>query len=258
MTILSQILQDKFAEVQASKVHTPLQELMDKDLFARKIISAKKSLAEKSVIAEFKRKSPSKGFFNQQADAKSICLGYEQAGAGAVSVLTDSKYFGGSLQDLMSVRSVLNIPVLRKDFIVDEYQIYESKACGADLILLIAAALKPEVCQSFAQLAKELGLEVLLEVHSLQELQDYPTKYVDLIGVNNRDLKSFNTDINLSKNLFNFLPQDCLPVSESGIDDPLKVKELQKVGYRAFLIGENFMKKSDPVGACQEFIEQIR
>ena len=258
MTILDQILQDKYSEVRAAKAHTSVQSLKDKEFFSRKVLSAKETLARKSVIAEFKRKSPSKGFFNQMADAQSICLGYQQAGAGAVSVLTDSKYFGGNLDDLLSVRKALSIPVLRKEFIVDEYQIYESKAFGADLILLIAAALRPEVCAALAQLAKEIGLEVLLEVHSLQELKEYQTENVDLIGVNNRDLKSFKTDINLSKELFNFLPQDCLPVSESGIDDPLNVRELQQVGYKAFLIGENFMKKPEPAIACQEFIEQIR
>lgn len=258
MTILTQILQDKTSEVLAAKANTSIQALKDKEFFKRKVISAREGLIKSPVIAEFKRKSPSKGFFNQDANAPAICSGYQQAGAGAISVLTDSKYFGGSLNDLLSVRKAVDIPLLRKDFIVDEYQIYESKAHGADLILLIAAALEPSVCASFSALARELGLEVLLEVHSLSELQNHSTENIDLIGVNNRDLKTFNTDIKLSRDLFNFLPQNCLPVSESGIDDPLVVKDLQKTGYRAFLIGENFMKQADPAKACKEFIEQIK
>ena len=181
-----------------------------------------------------------------------------QAGASALSVLTDSKYFGGSKEDLMVARKFNFCPILRKDFVVDEYQIIEAKSMGADAILLIAAALDPKKLQALAKFAKSLQLEILLEVHNNKELQDNLNADVDLVGVNNRDLKTFVTDIEISKKLADKIPNQFVKVSESGIENTTTIIELKKFGYEGFLMGQNFMQHSRPEKACRDFINELK
>ena len=185
-----------------------------------------------------------------------ITSGYNQAGAAGISILTDSKYFGGVAEDLNAARPHLSCPVLRKDFMVDEYQLYEAKAMGADVILLIAAALTVEKTEELALKAHDLGLEVLLEVHNQEELR-HINNYVDLVGVNNRNLKTFEVNIDISLALAGLIPDKFVKISESGISSPETVVELRKAGYKGFLMGENFMKGNDPALALKGFIEKI-
>jgi indole-3-glycerol phosphate synthase len=208
------------------------------------------------IIAEFKRKSPSKGVINDRVDLLEVTKGYQDAGASAVSILTDEYFFGGDDQDVVRAREVLDIPILRKEFIIDEYQVHEAKALGADLILLIAACLTKEEVVRFSTVARSLGLEVLLELHDEDEL-GHVCETIDLVGINNRSLKTFDVNIARSLRMAGELPKDKLKVAESGIDDPAQVKLFRENGYSAFLIGENFMKTNDPGIALHEFRNQI-
>lgn len=256
MNILDKIVKTKLNELKKKEVS--LQELIHQCEDGRVPLSLKKALLEKpGVIAEFKRKSPSKSWINQSADITEITRGYELGGASAISVLTDQDYFGGSLQDLEKARQAVAIPLLRKEFIIDPYQVYEAKVYGADLILLIARILTDEQIYDLSKLAKSLGLEVLLEVHHEQELLGIEFDYIDLVGVNNRNLDTFVTDIETSARLFAKLPSDVVKISESGIFDIEVVKRLIDVGYRGFLIGENFMRTEDPSQSCRDFINQL-
>jgi indole-3-glycerol phosphate synthase len=194
---------------------------------------------------------------NQTSAVNQVAQAYESAGASAVSVLTDTKYFGGALDDLLQARSVLTIPLLRKEFIIDPYQVIESKAFGADAILLIAAVLTPERAANLAVLAHDLGMEVLLEVHNEEELDRSDLSNVDMIGVNNRNLKTFDVDLETSRSLSKRIPAEKISVSESGISDPGAIAELRNFGFRGFLIGENFMKTDDPGKAAKEFLKQL-
>lgn len=260
MNILETIIERKWAEVQHRKLLRSLNDLEHTPFFASDCLSLKKPLSQKNgsgIIAEFKRRSPSKGLINGDADPVSVTLAYQQAGASAVSVLTDADFFGGSDQDLVRVKSALSIPVLRKDFMVDPYQVYESKSLGADLILLIAACLSPAEVASLSTLAGSLGLEVLLELHDEDEL-DHVCDTVDFVGINNRSLKTFDVDIERSLRMAERIPVGMLKVAESGIDDPSQVKLFKSNGYDAFLIGENFMKKADPGAALVEFMTSIQ
>ncbi len=186
-----------------------------------------------------------------------VVKAYEEAGASAVSVLTDGEFFKGNLEDLSKARKAISIPILRKEFIVDKYQIAEAKAYGADIILLIAACLKKEEVQEFAAYAHQLGLNVLLEVHNEQELLDNLFDDIDAIGVNNRNLKDFSVDIQHSYDLLDKIPTEYIKVSESGIADPSTIKALKKAGFQGFLIGENFMKTADPGQAIKDFVKEI-
>jgi len=208
------------------------------------------------IIAEFKRKSPSKGVINDRVDPVEVTMAYQAAGASAVSILTDAYFFGGDDQDVLRARQVLDIPILRKEFIIDEYQVHEAKALGADLILLIAACLSKEEVVRLSILAKSLGLEVLLELHDEDEL-GHVCETIDLVGINNRSLKTFDVNIARSLRMAGQLPKDKLKVAESGIDDPAQVKLFRENGYSAFLIGENFMKTNDPGKALDEFRKEI-
>ena len=208
------------------------------------------------IIAEFKRRSPSKGWINREADVRTVASDYQANGAAALSILTDTPYFGGSAEDLIAARPKIDIPILRKDFTIDEFQLYESRAIGADAVLLIAAALPLARCRELAATAHRLGLEVLLEIHSEKEL-DYISDEVDMIGVNNRNLGTFDTRVGNSFRLAGQLPQDRLLVSESGISDPETVKKLREAGFRGFLIGENFMKTADPGYGLDTFIKTL-
>jgi indole-3-glycerol phosphate synthase len=262
MSILQQICDNKRLEVAQQKKDIPLEALRSSyDPAEHQAVSFKKALmgSPTGIIAEFKRKSPSKGWINSDADVATVTGAYERAGAAAISVLTDASFFGGSFRDFKQARRVVSrTPVLRKDFIVDEYQIHQSKALGADVILLIAACLTKEEAARFAAIAHELGLEVLLEIHSEREL-DYLTAAVDVdvVGVNNRDLTRFVTDVEISMQLADKIPAGYVRISESGISDPQTVRNLRQAGYRGFLMGENFMKTPDPGKALADFINGI-
>ena len=210
------------------------------------------------MIAEIKRKSPSKGMINEHVSVERTSIGYMKAGASGLSVLTDKKYFGGSSEDLKVARSFNFCPILRKDFIVDEYQIVEAKSIGADVILLIAAALSKQQIEKFAGLASSMGMEVLLEVHDEEELNASISDKVDLLGVNNRNLKTFETTIQTSIDLVSKIPDDFVKVTESGLHSPQVVNELKTHGFEGFLIGESFMKQGRPEKAAKEFISQLK
>ena len=259
MSILETIILQKRLEVDRQKEAFGLEELQQSERMKRSTVSFTKALeqSKSGIIAEFKRKSPSKGFIHPGADAEIIVPGYEKGGAAAVSVLTDSEFFGGSLSDLKKARERVKLPLLRKDFIVDEYQIYQAKAMGADFILLIAAALNPAIVKQFASLAKQLQLQSLLEIHTESELECVCDE-VDAIGINNRDLKTFVTDINVSFALGEKIPSRFIKVSESGISEPSVVNELRSAGFKGFLMGENFMKEADPCKALQSFIKKLK
>ncbi|NVK52941.1 MAG: indole-3-glycerol phosphate synthase TrpC [Flavobacteriaceae bacterium] len=261
MTILDKIIAFKKKEVAKIKAEISVKKLVESPSFKRQPISLKKSLLETGstgIIAEFKRQSPSKGIINDKATIADVTNGYLDANVAAQSILTDTSFFGGTMADLMEARTINQTkPILRKDFIVDGFQIVEAKAIGADVVLLIAACLTKEQLKKYGQLAMDLGLEVLYEVHSQEDLDkiDLTNK---IIGINNRNLKTFEVDLEHSIALANQIPVSCIRVSESGISDPKIITGLKEYGFHGFLIGENFMKEENPGEACQEFISQIR
>jgi indole-3-glycerol phosphate synthase len=261
MDILEKIVQHKQQEVNDLKELYPVK-LLEKSLFFEsKPVSLKKYIQREDksgIIAEIKRKSPSKGTINSHVSVEQTSIGYMQAGASGLSVLTDNQFFGGSAEDLKTARIFNFCPILRKDFIIEEYQIIESKSLGADVILLIAAILNKEQIKGFGSLAQSLGMEVLLEVHNEKELEGTIGDHANLIGVNNRNLKTFETDVNTSKELSSVIPEDFVKVSESGISDPNTIKELKTYGFEGFLIGETFMSHGRPEKAAKEFIEQLK
>ncbi len=259
MNILEKIVVDKRVEVNLKKSVLPLDYLRKSPLIQRESYSMCQSLKSRSgIIAEFKRRSPSKQRINQKNSVAEVVQGYQAAGASGISVLTDTKYFGGAMDDLLQVRAAVQIPVLRKDFMIDPYQLFEAKAFGADVILLIAAVLSPELLAELAELAHDLGLEVLMEVHSEDELKRNDLTHIDLVGVNNRNLKTFEVSLETSKRLSGIIPTEKLAVSESGISDPKAIRELRDYGFKGFLIGENFMKTEDPGAAAEKFIKAIQ
>lgn len=258
MNILDTIVAYKKTEVKKRKGETSVAELEKSEYFSKNTLSLKQSLQNKArtgIIAEFKRRSPSKDTINSAADVVTVTSGYTQNGASGLSVLTDSKFFGGSSEDLTRAR-VNNIPILRKDFIIDEYQLIESRSIGADVILLIADVLSQSVVKRLASFAKSIGLEVLLEIHSEKEL-DHITDAIDMVGINNRDLKTFNVDINTSLRLINKIPANKIMISESGISDTKTIVTLRKAGFKGFLIGETFMKEADPAIAFASFVKKL-
>lgn len=259
--ILDKILAVKRQEVDQRKTQFPVKSLETSPFFSAQVASMKTYLRrpdKSGIIAEFKRKSPSKGIINGDVHVEDVVKGYVAAGASGLSILTDTQFFGGSSQDLTDARKVTESPLLRKDFIIDEYQLLEAKALGADLILLIAAALTPGKLRSLARFAQSLGLEVLMEVHNEQELLSNLHPELDIIGVNNRDLKRFVTDINISRLLVNKIPDEYLKISESGIHDPAVMLDLKECGFEGFLIGEQFMKESNPGSSAEKFISQYK
>ncbi|GEN77732.1 indole-3-glycerol phosphate synthase TrpC [Chryseobacterium hagamense] len=257
MNILDTIIHRKKEELAFSKSKVSVQQLKDSEFFGRKSFSLKETLKTKSgIIAEFKRQSPSKGVINNKVPPLDVVSAYEQSGASAVSVLTDRDFFGGSFSDILSIRNHIQIPVLRKDFMVDEYQFYEAKSIGADVILLIAACLSPQQVQEFTALSHELGLEVLLEIHSEEELK-HINPDVDLAGINNRNLKDFKVDLRHSVDLKNRLPEGILSVAESGIYSEEDFIYLKKKGFDGFLMGEYFMKDENPGNKFKEFISNV-
>ncbi|MFD2826896.1 indole-3-glycerol phosphate synthase TrpC [Leeuwenhoekiella polynyae] len=259
MNILDKIVADKFKEVALRKQLIPASQLEQSVLFDRKSPSLATALSTSNsgIIAEHKRRSPSKQVINHTLNVQDVATGYENAGVCGMSVLTDGKYFGGSLDDLLLARAVSKFPLLRKEFIIDEYQILEAKAYGADVILLIAAVLTREEIKNFSEFAKSLGLDVLLEVHNLEELEKSIMPSLDMLGVNNRNLKTFEVSLDTSKTLSTKIPDDFVKVSESGISSIDAIKELQPYGYKGFLIGENFMKTDNPGASATEFIKNL-
>ena len=257
MNILEKIVGQKRIEVAAQKKLVPIGELEKMPAFRREVLSLTQSLLREDstgIIAEFKRRSPSKGVINGTADVVKVTMGYASNGAAALSVLTDEEFFGGSKDDLVSAR-INNIPVLRKDFMIDEYQLVEARAIGADVILLIAACLSPAEVKHLAGFAKRLGLEVLLEIHHEGEL-GHICGDCDVVGVNNRDLKTFTVDIQTSLSLSEKIA-DKVKISESGITDPDTIALLRSAGFKGFLIGENFMKQQDPAIAFASFVHRL-
>ncbi|MEN5056592.1 indole-3-glycerol phosphate synthase TrpC [Sphingobacterium kitahiroshimense] len=260
MTILDKIVERKRVEASEAQAKVSIEELSEYPLFSRTCYSLKESVLDPQrtgIISEYKRASPSKGVINNINTVSEVVKGYQNAGASAISVLTDADFFQGSLKDLEEARSVLTIPLLRKEFIIDKYQIAEAKAYGADIILLIAACLTNEEVSELSNYAKTLGLNVLLEVHNEEELKGNLFDTVDAIGVNNRNLKDFSVSLAHSYDLVNKIPDTYIKVSESGISDPQTIRELKSIGYNSFLIGENFMKTTDPGKALLEFVKEI-
>lgn len=263
--ILDDIMEFKKIEVEQQKQNLPPAELYrraeqmkaDASLRPRRSMSRALASSDTGIIAEFKRRSPSKGWINESASLERIAGGYALNGASALSVLTDEKYFGGNLDFLRTVASMVDVPVLRKDFIIDEYQLFQAYEAGADAVLLIASCLSRESCMALASKAHELDMEVLLEIHSADELGHLDCG-ADMVGVNNRNLGTFHTDVNNSFALAELLPKDSVLVSESGISDPKTICRLQDAGYSGFLIGETFMKTADPAESLLRFVDEIR
>lgn len=260
-TILDKIVADRLEAVNRLKATKPMADLVAGIDLSRKANSLKQSLTKtgaSGIIAEFKRRSPSKGIINDRVTPEFVTKGYATAGASGLSVLTEPLYFGGSDEDLQIARNVNPaIPLLRKDFVIEEYQIAEAAWFKADVILLIAAILSKEEIRNLTSVAHSLGLEVLLELHDESELEKIDSR-VDLIGINNRNLKDFSVDIECSLKLLNKLPAGTLKISESGLSDPKTVNHLLQAGFKGFLMGENFMKQEDPGKACSEFIQKLQ
>ncbi len=259
MNILDKIIADKYKEVALKKQLISAMHLSRYPLFKRETISLATALKNSNtgIIAEHKRRSPSKAVINQDLNVQDVASGYENAGVCGMSVLTDGKYFGGSLDDLILARAAVKMPLLRKEFIIDEYQILEAKAHGADVILLIAAVLSRKQIKDLSEFAKSLNLDVLLEVHDLEELEKSLMPSLDMLGVNNRNLKTFLVSTAISKELSEKIPNDFVKVSESGISSVEVIKDLKNYGFQGFLIGENFMKTNDPGKSASVFINDL-
>ena len=260
MNILDKIVIRKKEEVAHARQLISAQDLEKAIHFKRTPHSFKTFLLDEDrtgIIAEFKRRSPSKGLINGISDVAEVTMAYNNAGASALSVLTDVDFFGGKTDDILAARAANDIPVLRKDFMIDEYQILEAKAWGADIILLIAAILSPKQISDFGKFAQNLGLNVLLEVHNQEELERSICPNLDAIGVNNRNLADFTVDIQTSFDLVDQIPNEFLKISESAISDPQTIRALKTAGFNGFLIGENFMKTDNPGAAIKDFVAEI-
>ena len=245
-------MQDILQDIIAHK-HQELERMYAKKPSMKEALLA----SDTGIIAEFKRRSPSKGWIKEDGRADIIPLSYQQNGAAALSILTDKDYFGGHDDFIRTARqSGVNIPILYKNFVIDEMQLYEAALCGASAVLLIAACLTKEQCGRLLKKAHQLGLEVLLEMHSEAELE-YAELGPDMCGINNRNLGSFVTDVENSFRLAELLPKEAVKVSESGISNPDTVRALRQVGFKGFLIGENFMKTADPGQALNDFISRL-
>jgi indole-3-glycerol phosphate synthase len=260
MDILETIITHKKKEVDQRKKEVNLVDLTHGPFYKAQTYSLKEALLDKSktgIIAEFKKRSPSKGVISDKATVEEVTQGYATNGASGISILTDEEFFGGTLADLQKAAIINKLPLLRKDFMIDEYQLHEAKAYGASVILLIAACLSTEEVKSLAAVAKNLGLEVLLEVHNEHELEHICDE-VDLVGVNNRDLKTFTVSLEHSVNLSKLIPSGKVKISESGINSVEDILHLAEYGYKGFLIGENFMKQENPGAAFKVFADQLK
>ena len=259
MKILDKIIHDKKIEIKTLSDIVPVSDLEKQKDFTKKCKSLKESIkkSKSGIICEFKRKSPSNGNINYTSNISDVIKGYEKAGAVGVSILTNKKYFDGSISDINDVKTSIEIPILRKEFVISEYQIIEAKSIGSDSILLIASILSKEQIKNYSSLAKSLGLEVLLEIHSIDELNEVSKYDIDIIGVNNRNLDTLEIDIKNSIEIFKKIPGEFIKISESGISKVESIVKLNKVGYDGFLIGENFMKTSKPGESAYDFIKKV-
>jgi len=263
MDILERIALRKKKEIallkSQTKISTLISSLEKSPYFEGKTHSLEQRLQDKNsvgIIAEFKRKSPSKGWINQEAKTEKIIPLYERAGAAGISILTDTHFFGGSIEDIIKIRKEVHIPILRKEFIVDEFQIVQTKAIGADAVLLIAECLSKKEIKKFSKLARSLGLEVLMEIHS-EEMLEKINEHINIIGINNRNLKTFEVNIEQSIHLYSKIPDTFTKISESGFSTTAEIRMLREVGFDGFLIGENFMKTSSPGETCSRFIKVL-
>ncbi|WP_185860905.1 indole-3-glycerol phosphate synthase TrpC [Blattabacterium cuenoti] len=259
MNILEKIIFIKQKEVSKNKILHPIKKLENSSFFERKTLSLVKNIriSHTGIIAEFKCKSPSKGIINNNTTSvEKIVHDYESAGVSGISILTDQHFFSGENENLKKSRSIVSIPILRKDFIIDEYQIIESKSIGADVILLIAGILSKNQINSFSKLAKTLDLEVIIEIHNEFEV-DKITDNLDIVGINNRSLQTFTVDYDNCFRLSSKIPNNYIKIAESGIDDVNHILKLRKQGFKGFLIGEYFMKEKDPGKICQFFLESL-
>lgn len=259
MNILERIVEKKRADLAVLKERSTLKGLEASPFFETPVVSMCKYLLrpdKSGIIAEFKRHSPSKGALNPYASIEKVTIGYMQAGASALSVLTDGPFFQGKNSDLTETRQLNFCPILRKDFIVDEWQVVETKSIGADALLLIAAILTPEETRKLARLGKELGLEILLEIHDQQELDAHLNEFIDMVGVNNRNLKTFETSIMHSLELVGFIPSSVVKIAESGLDSAVQLASLYEAGFQGFLMGEKFMKSSHPEVIAASFMKE--
>ncbi|MDX2195277.1 MAG: indole-3-glycerol phosphate synthase TrpC [Cytophagales bacterium] len=259
MNILDTIVAHKILEVQSAKLSTSVSKLEKSKYFHRNCISLRQSLLlhKCGIIAEFKRKSPSKGVINAFLSAHEVTTGYAKAGAKGLSILTDNHFFGGKNDDIEQNRDAVHIPILRKEFIIDEYQIIEAKAMGADVILLIAACLSSSQTVSLAKFVSQMGMETLLEVHNEEEYNAYMNPYIHMVGVNNRNLKNFEVNIETSLRLADVIDKNVVKIAESGLNSADEIKTLIQAGFKGFLIGESFMKTKSPAEACKNLINEI-
>jgi indole-3-glycerol phosphate synthase len=261
MTILDKIIEAKKEEVANQKRLVDIEMLKAIPDFGRECISLKNNLLKdgsSGIIAEFKQKSPSKGDINLSAKVEEVTKAYADAGVAGISVLTEPKFFGGHQANLVKAREINpEIPILRKDFMIDPYQMVEAKAYGADVILLIAACLEKDQAEMLAKEAKNLGLEVLMEIHNTEELEKI-NDFVDMVGVNNRNLKTFEVGVETSVKLGKLIPGRFVKISESGLTGPKEIHYLRENGFNGFLIGETFMKTKNPGEACKKFIEELK
>ncbi len=261
MNILQQIVEHKREEVAKLKRKYSLSDFQSREYFHRKTVSLKKSLNKTkpfAVIAEIKRSSPSAGSLRIDVEPQIVAEEYKANGAAGISVLTDERFFSGSINDLYEVRKVVSLPLLRKEFIIDGQQIYEAKANGADAVLLIAAILEKKQLLDLHSIANEIGLESLIELYEVNEIDKLDFDVMKLVGINNRDLRTFTIDLNHSIKLSRLLPKDVALVSESGIHSSDDVKQLQAAGINAALIGEHFMKSEQPGQALKELLESAK
>ena len=259
MKILDKIVEDKKIEINKLLSNSSISKLENSHLFSRKCISLKESIKNNNsgIICEFKRRSPSNQNINYISSLSDVVSGYEEAGAAGLSILTNKKYFDGDTQDIIDIRDISNLPILRKEFIISEYQVIEAKSIGSDAILLIASILSEEEIIGYSSLAKSIGLEVLLEIHSEDELYKISGDYIDIVGVNNRNLDTLEIDLNNSVELYGKIPSKFVKISESGISEVESILKLKEVGYNGFLIGEKFMKTRNPMESAHDFIKKI-
>ena len=259
MKILDKIVEDKKIEINKLLSNSSISKLENSHLFSRKCISLKESIKNNNsgIICEFKRRSPSNQNINYISSLSDVVSGYEEAGAAGLSILTNKKYFDGDPQDIIDIRDISNLPILRKEFIISEYQVIEAKSIGSDAILLIASILSEEEIIGYSSLAKSIGLEVLLEIHSEDELYKISGDDIDIVGVNNRNLDTLEIDLNNSVELYGKIPSKFIKISESGISEVESILKLKEVGYNGFLIGEKFMKTNNPMESAYDFIKKI-
>ncbi len=260
MSVLEKIVRNKRVEIEATKRNTPVALLEKSKYFQRDTLSLERSLLDKGkhgIIAEFKRQSPSRGVINNGVTPENVCPRYLSAGASAVSVLTNGEFFGGSNEDLAGARKLCDGPILRKEFIIDEYQVVESKSIGADAILLIADILSAIQMKRLSELAKSLKMEVLYEIHDKNGIEKLPPGS-RLTGINSRNLGNFSIDMKILNQTISMLPPASLKIAESGIHSAEAVSGLKNMGFTGFLIGELFMKEKDPGAACRKFISELK